>query len=203
MQLEPLPRRKFLKLGLMAGGVAVATLNGCASAVGSAIKVRRTPYGNLLVLNEDQARVFHGFVEAVIPKGEEFPDADEAEVVPRLDEELYFISSHIVDDMKLVLDALEWMPMAYGYFSRFSRLSPEKRLEFLNGTKDTGFDTVRAVINNCRLVGFYLYYGHESTWAAIGYDGTFAGGPQKLSAQRRHYAELAQAEPVKSGRGEG
>ena len=38
----------------------------------------------------------------------------------------------------------------------------------------------------------YLYYGHEKTWAAVGYDGPFAGLPEQPSEQRRHYLTLVQ-----------
>lgn len=190
MQLEPLPRRSFLKLGLMTGAAAVAAINGCTSAVELISGPRVTPYGTLLVLDEGQARTMNSFAEAIVPRGEGFPSVVDAEVVQRLDEELFFISSDIAGDVKMVLDVLEWLPMAYGYFSRFSRLSLEKRLKFLNGTKDTASDTVRAVINNGHMICFNLYYGHESTWAAIGYDGPFSGIPEQLGAQRRYYAEL-------------
>jgi len=190
MQLEPLPRRSFLKLGLMTGAVAVAVLNGCTDAVTSFSGARRTPYGTLLILDEEQARTMEAFAETVVPSAKDFPSAREARVVQRLDEELFFVSGNIAADVKTVLDVLEWMPVAYGYFSRFSRLSPDKRLAFLNGTKNTGSATVRAVIHNCRMICFNLYYGHQSTWAAIGYDGPFSGIPEQLGEQRRYYAEL-------------
>ena len=191
MKLEPLPRRQFLKLGLISGGAVAATLNGCGKIFEGAPESRAlaTRFGTLLVLSEDEAGVMHSFAETAIPSSAGFPTAIEAEVVQRLDEELYFISDYIVEDLKTVLNALEWMPIFYGYFSRFSKLSAEKRLRFLNGTKDTSSDTVRAVIHNCRMICFNLYYGHESTWAAIGYDGPFAGVPEIIGVQRKYYAD--------------
>ena len=94
------------------------------------------------------------------------------------------------DDVKTMLDVMEYLPIAYGEFSRFSRMTPPQRLDFLNGLSYTGNDTIRAVVNNCRMISYNMYYGHESTWAAIGYDGAFSKVPQKLGEQRRHYANL-------------
>ncbi|MCG8614370.1 MAG: hypothetical protein MI864_27985 [Pseudomonadales bacterium] len=188
MQQEPLPRRDFLKLTLVAS--TVSAFGGLAIARTNSPAIKRTQYGYLLQLDEDQAEVMHAFAETVLPRGDGFPTADQARVVQRLDEELFFVSPQIASDLKAALDALQWMPMAYGYFSRFSRLDIERRLQFLKDTQNTVFDTVRAVVSGCRIICFNLYYGHESTWPAIGYDGPYSGIPEQIGAQRRHYAEL-------------
>lgn len=192
MYLEPLPRRKFLKLGLITGTVAVTALDGYTIAAQMLVGSHQASSTKYLVLNKDQVRVLTAFAEAIVPTGEKYPTVQQAEVVQRLDEELFFVSRFILDELAIALNALQWMPIFYGYFSRFSRLSQQQRLAFLNETKDTGSDIVRAVINNCRMVCFNFYYGHESTWDAIGYDGPFAKIPQIHGEQRRYYREKTQ-----------
>lgn len=198
MQLEPIPRRSFLKLSMAAGALAVTTLNGCTQWLGVTSEPLQTSYGRLLVLNETQAKVMHAFAEAVLPQGDAFPSVVEAEVIQRLDEELYFVAANISADVKTVIDVLEWLPVFYGSFSRFSTLDSAKRIDFLNRSKETNSDIVRAVINNCRMLCFNMYYGHESSWAAIGYDGPFSQVEPRLSEQRQHYARRIGAVEEKS-----
>lgn len=191
MQWQPISRRSFLKIAAVTAVGVSATFYGhrFMSAPRNALHV--TPYGNFLVLEESHAHTLHAFAEAVLPRGGKYPTPQQAQVLQRLDEELYFISQPIAKDVKLVLDVLEWMPVMYAKFGRFSRLSLEQRLNFLNGTKNTRSKTVRAVINNCRMLCFNMYYGHESSWSAIGYDGPFAKHlPEQLSEQRQLYAAL-------------
>jgi hypothetical protein len=40
---------------------------------------------------------------------------------------------------------------------------------------------------------FIMYYGHESKWQAIGYDGPFGKVPEQLGEQRLHYPKQSQA----------
>lgn len=202
MQTQPLSRRRFLKLGAVAAtGVAALALWRYLPSARKADAPLMTPYGNLLVLDAAQAATFHAYAEAVLPVAKGFPSPQEAQVVQRLDEELYFVSPAIVDDVKLVLSVLEWLPLIYGHFSRFATLPAGQRLALVNRTKQTRSDSVRAVMNNCRMLCFNMYYGHASSWTAIGYDGPFSALPEKLGEQRRYYAQQTQVVDKPAGRG--
>lgn len=121
MQLEPLSRRRFLKLGI-AVGVGVAAIAAFRSSIFKQKNhLAATPYGNLLVLDAAQATTFYAYAEAVLPNAKGFPTALQANLIQRLDEELYFVAPAIRSDAKLVIDALEWLPMVYGYFPAFQR----------------------------------------------------------------------------------
>jgi hypothetical protein len=190
MNIEPISRRSFLRFGAAASVATTAVMMGGYSFFSTEKTAKfTTDFGTLLVLNQARATTFFAFAQAVIPKTKGFPDAKTAQIVERADEEFSFISTNIANDIKTVLDVLEYLPIFYGEFSRFSKMSEADRLAFLTSLNDTTNDTVRAVVNNCRMITFNMYYGHPSTWQAIGYDGPFSRVPQKLSVQRQHYAK--------------
>jgi len=193
MEQINLPRRRLLKLGLVAatglaavGGGAVWLLRSGAES----LHPSGTQFGKLMVLDHKRASILNAFAEAALPMGEGFPTVREAQVIERLDEELYFVSAGLRSDVLSALDALNLLPFLYGHFSTFSVLGLEDRIVVLNGTRSTRSDTVRAVVNALRMLTAMMYYGHESSWAAIGYDGPFARLEPIMSEQRIHYARL-------------
>jgi hypothetical protein len=181
-------RRKFLKntligLGTVAGlsavGVGVFNTNQFADK-----------YGKLLVLDGHLADIVHAFAEAAMPIGNGFPSIEETQVVKRMDEELFFINENIQSDFKAVLYLVELLPFSYGKMSRFSRLSRAERIALLEETTNTDNDLTRVAVANIRMVVRLMYYGHPSTWKAIGYDGPFGNIPEVVSEQRKYYASL-------------
>ena len=192
MNITPISRRSFLSLSARTLAVASTTVSlGCSYATNQETIATATPFGRLLVMSEAQANTLFAFVEAIIPGGNRSSSIDYEQTVRRADEEVYFTEQKTVNDVKTMLDVMEYLPIIYGEFSRFSKMPVNKRLNLLISLKSTSNDTVRAVVNNCRMISYYMYYGHESSWQAIGYDGPFAKIPQKLGEQRLHYANLA------------
>tara|TARA_B110000503_G_scaffold80101_1_gene122812 strand:+ start:2731 stop:3324 length:594 start_codon:yes stop_codon:yes gene_type:complete len=197
MQLEAISRRSFLRIGAVVSATTTAVvLGGYSWFSDNEDKNYATNFGTLLVFNQQQATTLFAYAEAILPEGDGFPDANTARVVQRLDEEVYFTTKKIASDMKSVLDAMEYLPVFYGKMSRFSKMSKVDRLNFLQGLRDTKNETVKAVVNNCRLVVFNMYYGHESTWAAIGYDGTFTKMPEIMGEQRKYYAKQVEGKII-------
>lgn len=181
-------RRKFLKYTLLGLGAAAGL---GAAGVGVFLTNRyATNYGKLLVFNGHLTDILHTFAEAALPVRAGFPTIEEAEVVRRADEEFYFIDPDITADFKAALYLIEALPISLGYFSRFSRLDRSERVAFLEKMQNTENDLVRVAIANARMVVRLMYYGHSSTWKAIGYDGPFANVPEVVSSQRKHYASL-------------
>lgn len=196
MLKHKLPRRRLLKLfvksgSLLGAGLLGSQMSGCgdrASPHSGQGDVYKTGFGNLLVLNQDRASALYAFAEACVPNSRD--QIRQAQVLPRIDEELYFVSTQIREDFLLALDVLEYLPLVYGFFSRFTRLNLPERERFLRGLQNTRINTVSAVISACRMAVMMMYYGHDSTWNDIHYDGTFARLPQIESAQRAHYRRL-------------
>ncbi len=191
MNLEPISRRSFLRFGATCTAATTAVvMGGCSWLNGQNKANTDTEFGKLLVMDEAQARTLFTFAETILPTGNGFPDIKTAKVINRTDEEFYFVDSNIKSDFKLALDVMEYLPVFYGEFSRFSKMDHSDRLAFLKSLNDTTNETVRAVVNNCRMITYNMYYGHESTWQNIGYDGPFSRRPEVLGEQRRHYAKL-------------
>lgn len=182
-------RRNFLKFTLLGLGGTVAAAAGGVGYLTMTNRFR-SRYGALLVLDGHLADVVHALAEACVPTAAGFPAVEQAEVVKRVDEELFFVSDGISGDLKAALYLVEMLPMTYGHFSRFSRLSVAERREFLTRASGTSDDTVRAVIANLSGMMRWYYFGHPSTWNAIGYDGPFMNLPEKRSEQRVLYAKL-------------
>ncbi|MCT8334093.1 hypothetical protein NUH30_10455 [Leptospira sp. 85282-16] len=137
------------------------------------------------------------FSEVVLPVSEPgMPSLDEANVMRRLDEELYFVSEEIQEDFHSAVMVLEYLPLFYGYFSFFSSLSKEKREELLSLLAETDSDIVRAVVGNLKLLVCLVYYGHKSTWPQISYPGPFGNPPEKWSESRIHYQNLVNGKEV-------
>lgn len=187
-------KRRFLKYTLLGlGGTAAAASAG----VGYLTMTHRfrQRYGKLLSLDGHLADIVHAIAEASVPNRKGFPSVEDAEIVTRLDEELFFASDYIGNDFRSAFYLLEMLPLAKGRFSRFSRMSVDERRKFLTEVSDTTDDTVRAVVFNLPAVMRLYYYAHPSSWQAIGYDGPFMQLPEKRSEQRVMYAELVGRKP--------
>ncbi len=190
MKHSPLfTKRRFLKYSLLSIAGAATLVTGAGAYITQTNRYAER-YGKLLVLDGHLADIAHTLAEACVPGRPGFPDIEQAEVVKRLDEELFFVSDNIGSDLKAAFYLLEMLPLAYGHLSRFSRLTVEERKKLLTQATDTQDDTVRAVLTNLSAMMRWYYYGHPSTWKVIGYDGPFMGLPEKHSEQRVLYAKL-------------
>ncbi len=190
MQIESLDwrglrRRRFLRAMTLGATAAVTlplglSLSGCSGQFDAA---------KLLVFSPTQARVLAAAAEAVAPTQPGFPTVAEAKVVERLDEEFWFADASVQEDLTAALSLLEWLPVAFGRFSRFSTLDRASREQFLLECMESRIEIVRAIGTNLRLLTMFFYFGHASAWPAMGYDGPFQKLPPVISEQRKHYAD--------------
>lgn len=147
--------------------------------------------------SDSEIKTLISFSEVILPiKEPGMPSLEEASVMRRLDEELYFVSDEIQEDFHSAVMVLEYLPFFYGTFRSFSRLEFEDRIRLLELWAETDSDTVRAVIGNLKLLVCLVYYGHKSTWDPISYPGPFANPPEKWSEARLHYQNLLKGNSV-------
>jgi len=146
-------------------------------------------FGPLLFFDAKQAHLVHAFAEATLPHGPEYATPIQARVVNRLDEELSFVSESISADYIKILQAVDFLPKLFGESKSFTAMDRPERLAFLNSTLETDIDEVRAGLNAMRMAVLLMYYGHESTWEQIRYDGPFSGKSPVPGAQRNHYMD--------------
>ena len=141
--------------------------------------------------SDSEIKTMTSFAEVVLPINEpDMPNLEEANVMRRLDEELYFVSDEIQEDFHSAVMVLTYLPFLYGKFRLFSQLEKEERIRLLQIWSDTDSDIVRAVVGNLKLLVCLVYYGHKSTWDSISYPGPFASPPEKWSEARLHYQNL-------------
>jgi hypothetical protein len=184
--LAGLSRRRMLGLML---GLSAALLAGCSLGDRKA----RGPAGGTsrcLSFDADQAATLEALIAAVVPTMAPFPAAADARVLDRFDEETYFVSAEVREDIRTAIDALEYLPFLYGHFGRFSRLPLGARRRVLGTAMQSRFAVPRAVAGSLRMMAHLFYYGHPTTWPATGYDGPFARIAPILGEQRVHFAEL-------------
>lgn len=177
-------RKTFLRLGFAGSGALVLGGSVCILNRSS----RQLP--KVLFFSESELETLAALSEAILPEAVGAPTYKEAKVLERLDEEFYFVDPFLSNDFKTLIMVLEYLPFFHWKFSRFSKLSLESRRQFLSELNHSDSDTVRAVWANLRMPIFLMYYGHESTFKAISYDGPFLNPPEKLSESRIYYRKL-------------
>lgn len=70
--------------------------------------------------SDSETKTVAAFSEVVLPITEPgMPNLEEANVMRRLDEELYFVSEEIQEDFHSAVMVLEYLPIFYGHFSFF------------------------------------------------------------------------------------
>jgi hypothetical protein len=185
-----LSRRGFLVRGVT--GSAVLGALGCLPGAGGDAAALLGDGVRLLRLPRRPAGVLAAALRRVIPPREGSPSVDEVDLVGRIDRELYFQPDAMVRDLLDALRVLEWWPVLTGRFARFSALEVGAQDRVLEGMARSRFDLVRSSFSGIRMLGLFYYYAAESTWPAIGYDGTWAAPNPPETAR---YVARADAEP--------
>ncbi|TGK01512.1 hypothetical protein EHQ53_07510 [Leptospira langatensis] len=177
-------RKTFLRLGIAGTGALV---------LGSSICILNRSGRTLpksLFFSGSELETLGALSEAILPEGPNVPTYKDAKVLERLDEEFFFVDPFLSEDFKTLVLVMEYLPFFHWKFSRFSRMSLESRRKFLSELNDSDSDLIRAVWSNLRMPIFLMYYGHESTFKMISYDGPFGNPPEKLSESRIYYNKL-------------
>lgn len=188
--IQGLSRRRWLGLGL---GLATVAAGGWWWRAPTPPQTGRLP--TLQSFNATETRTLDALATAVLPGEAPFPPHQQAEVLTRLDEEVYFVSPDVQADIHAAVQALEYLPLAMGWFSRFSQMDRSRQTRFIAAASASQIELVRAVASSLRLMVQLVYYGHPAVWPAIGYDGPFAHLPEQLSEQRLHFRQLKATRP--------
>ena len=184
-------RRRWLQASLGVGTAIVA-----AGWFASRVSEKRTVGSSTptcFVFDAAQSMTLLGLIEAVVPASKENRINQETEVLERFDEEAYFVSPDVKEDIRTAVRILEYLPLIYGKLRRFSGLSLSDRQDVLRQAFQSRFEIPRVVTSSLRLMVLLFYYGHPSSWQAIGYEGPFAKLKPKLSEQRTYFAYLKKA----------
>ena len=185
-------RRDFLRLSAGTTLLATAACSVAARVDGGA------PAGLLPVgpaaLDLRRFFVLAALVEAMYPARSAGPSGLAVGVPQRIDREIWFMAAPQRAQLELALDVLEYGGLASGWWGRFSRLTPERRLRGLDAMLSHRWTTLRQVATALTQLVKGMYYADPAVWAGIGYDGPWM--PPKVPESIAAYPHL-------DGEGEG
>jgi len=166
-----MPRRGFLKVGMI--GTAVAVLG----AVGLALRpsrLRPLPAGGLRHLTPPQYATATAVAECVCPSGHGFPKAADLDVGLKLDGFLDRADEDIRTQVMLALSLFESGLVAAVFgdgWTPFTQLDTAGRMERLRAWRDSRVGVRRAILAALRGISAALYFGDQRSWGATGYPG--------------------------------
>lgn len=158
-----LDRRGFLRG--VAGGGAALVVAGWLPRGGSSYPAQR----GLRALTAKEHAVVRAAAEALLQGVPVSPAA----VADDMDRELALMGEPILSDMKAVLGLMEHLTLLGGRLRRFTALSPEARLAYLNGWATSRFNLRRAAFQALRSLVHFLAWSRDETRPLTGFAGTW------------------------------
>ena len=164
-----LSRRRFLKLGLLAGG----TILGAGGAGVLALRGRAPRVEGLQVLDAHEYRTLESLVAVMLPQTDAIPiDAAPMDLPRAFDGFLADEPEHNVKDLQKALVLIELGPMVFDKrLTTFSRLGVTDRAEHWNAWAESDSVLRRQVSIAMRKFFNLVYFDHEQVWPHIGYPG--------------------------------
>ena len=164
-----LPRRRFLKLGLAAGGLVLGVGGGGLLA----LRGRAPSVDGLKAIDAQAYRTLQSLVEVMLPKTDAIPiDATELDLPRAFDAFLADEPEHNVDDLQKALVLIEFGPLVFDRkLTTFSKLEPEARSQHWHewGVSDSALR--RQVSVAMRKFFNLIYFDRPEVWPHIGYPG--------------------------------
>lgn len=164
-----LSRRRFLKLGLVAGG----TILGAGGAGILALRGRAPRVEGLRVLDAHEYRTLESLVAVMLPQTDAIPiDAAPMDLPRSFDGFLADEPEHNVKDLQKALLLIELGPLLFDKrLTTFSRLGAADRVEHWNAWAESDTLLRRQVSIAMRKFLNLVYFDHEQVWPHIGYPG--------------------------------
>lgn len=164
-----LSRRRFLKLGLVAGG----TILGAGGAGILALRGRAPRVEGLRVLDAHEYRTLESLVAVMLPQTDAIPiDAAPMDLPRSFDGFLADEPEHNVKDLQKALLLIELGPLLFDKrLTTFSRLGAADRVEHWNAWAESDTLLRRQISIAMRKFLNLVYFDHEQVWPHIGYPG--------------------------------
>ncbi len=165
-----LNRRALLKISAHASTAAAAYLGGLTTT-----GCNRNPADMSLPFGVDKDRLFRSLLEGYsgYEVGVDFDHAvfdGACEVIDLMRRTIEAELPALFDDLNLALCALEWAPVASGYFSRFSSLSFTEREAFLLNWILSSTDFKVEIAYGLRPLFLLALYEQDEVKARVNYD---------------------------------
>lgn len=180
-----LPRRRFLRLGVVSGALFAATGAGLAWwSVG--YRGLLTPEDRPIALTAKEFAVVKALVRALLPEDGDLPSGESLGLAQRVDEELWAADPGAREEIAWGLQLLEHLPRLYGLRGRLTELTPEGARDYLARVLGGPREALRQVVFALRQLLHLLYYANHATWVAIGYGGPFVAEPAPPETHARY-----------------
>jgi hypothetical protein len=167
-----LPRRRFLRLGVVSGALFAAGGAGLAWwSLG--YRAMLGPEDRPIATTAKEFAIVKALVRALLPADGDLPSGESLALAQRVDEELWAADPGAREEIAWGLQLLEHLPRAYGLRGRLTELSPEEARDYLQRVLIGPHEALRQVAIALRQLLHLLYYASPSTWPAIGYGGPF------------------------------
>lgn len=124
-----------------------------------------------IALSVKEFAVVKALVRALLPAADGFPSGESLGVAQRIDEEVWAAAPETRRDLKAGLQLLEHATALQGFSSRFTRLDEAAQRAYLEKLLAGSNNTLCLVALAFKEMAHLFYYGHESVWKQIGYDG--------------------------------
>jgi hypothetical protein len=191
----PIPRRGFLKIGLI-GTVAVAA-GGTALALRQTV-LRELPKDGLKVLTAKEYAIIAAIADVVCPpRSEGVPGASDLDVARNADRQLARLDPGVQKDMKALLAVFDSALAGFLFDGRirpFTALPKEKQLDAFMAWGDSSVAFRRTAFLALKQLAGAMYYVDPSTWKIVGYP-----GPPDVSAYREANRLKREAEEAAAG----
>ena len=164
-----LSRRRFLKVGLVAGGAILGAGGGGLLALrGRAPKVE-----GLRILDAHEYRTLQSLVEVMLPNTDAIPvDAAQMDLPRAFDAFLADEPEHNVKDLQKALVLIEFGPLAFDKkLTTFSRLGVDERATHWSEWAVSDNLLRRQVSIAMRKFFNLVYFDHDEVWPHVGYPG--------------------------------
>ncbi len=174
-----LSRRRFLKVGLVAGGAILGVGGGGFLA----LRGRAPKVDGLRVLDAHEYRTLQSLVEVMLPKTDAIPVDPVSMDLPRaFDDFLADEPEQNAKDLQKALVLIEFGPLAFDKnLTTFSRLDVAERATHWNEWALSDNLLRRQVSIAMRKFFNLVYFDHEQVWPYIGYPGPSMKRPRSVT----------------------
>jgi hypothetical protein len=182
---SPLARRKFLKLGIVAGAVVATSGTALAwfhAGYGKYLDVKDKP----VALTKKEFAIVKALVRTMFPADGELPSGESIRLVQRIDEEVWAAAPEVQRDFAWGLQLLEHAPRLYGMRGRLTEMSVTDAAIYFERVLLGPREPLRQIAIAVRQLMTILYYANPATWRAIGYDGPLVPEARPPETHKRY-----------------
>ena len=162
-----LKRRSFLKTGLLvsAGLSNALALGGCSSEHGTV-----TP--GFEYLSQNNIQTLRAAIAVLLPtENSSLKNPDEVPVLQNINAMLAGMDESVRGDIQVLFDFFEYGSVLSGQFTRFSKLSAEDAVVYIEDWQGSSVFLQRAIMGAIKKFVYASYWREEATWAAVEFDG--------------------------------